>query len=177
MIGFPILLDRLEQHQRITTAIAQLVLRQIRGDRVNPGRKLLGLIEAMQVAENANEHLLYEVFGALPVTDGAIHEVQQARLVTVDTGTERLRFSSQMPHHHLAVIELVQRLALMRALLIDGGCGAFQRGPHRYPMVSNRNREHSALTDFSLCGHESCLPGLRSKPIQLRYLRVAADCE
>src|SRR4051794_9042907 len=40
VIGFPVLLDSLEQHQRIAAAVAQLVLRQIRRDRVNPRREL-----------------------------------------------------------------------------------------------------------------------------------------
>jgi hypothetical protein len=53
----------------------------------------------------------------------------------------------------------MQRFALQCALRVDGSGWALQRGPHKHPSVSNRNREHSVLIDFSLCGHESCLPG------------------
>src|SRR5438045_5241318 len=72
MIGFPVLLDGLEQHQRIAAAVAQLVLRQIRRDRINPRRELFGLIEAVQMPEHPDEDFLYQVFRPFPVTDGTV---------------------------------------------------------------------------------------------------------
>src|SRR5215831_18129729 len=104
MIGFPVALDRLEEHQRIAAAIAQLVFRQVRGDRVDPGRKLLRLVEAMQVPEHADEHLLYEVFCALTVPDSAVDETQQPALVAIHQRAEGLWVARQMPLHDMGII-------------------------------------------------------------------------
>src|SRR5581483_4340795 len=67
VVGLPILLDRLEEHQRIPAAVAQLVLRQVRRDRIDPGRKFLGLIEPVQMPEHPDKDFLHQVFRALAV--------------------------------------------------------------------------------------------------------------
>src|SRR5213596_2930911 len=47
VVRLPVLLDRLEQHQGVTAAVPKLVLREVRRDGIDPGRELLGLIEAV----------------------------------------------------------------------------------------------------------------------------------
>src|SRR3989442_7533638 len=69
VVGLPVLLDRLEQHERIAAAVAKLVLGQVRGDRIDPRRELLGLVEPVQVAKYADKHLLHEVFSPLAIAD------------------------------------------------------------------------------------------------------------
>src|SRR2546426_11367118 len=114
VVGLPVLLDRLEQHQRVAAAVAQLVLGQVRRDRVNPRREFLGLVEPVQVPEHPDEHFLHQVLGPLPVPDRAVDEVEQARLVAVDQGAERLRVASEVALRHLAVVEIVERRPLQR---------------------------------------------------------------
>src|SRR5205809_3427358 len=101
VVGLPVLLDRLEQDQRVAAAIAQLVLTQVRGDRVDPRRELLGLIEPVEVAEHADEHLLHEVLSPFAVADRPVDEVEQAGLVAVDQGPERAnRKSTRLNSSH-----------------------------------------------------------------------------
>src|SRR5438477_5316912 len=104
MIGFPVLLDRLKKHQRVAAAVTQLILRQVRGDRVDPGGEFLRLVEPVQVAEDPDEHFLHEVFGPLAVANRAIDEVQQTGLIPVDEGAEGLRLTSEVPHDDLPII-------------------------------------------------------------------------
>jgi len=96
VVGLPVFLDRLEQHERIPAAVAQLVLREIRGNGINPGRKLLRLVEAGEMTMHANEDFLHQVFSALPVTDGPIDEVEQPALIAIDQLLKRLRIAIQM---------------------------------------------------------------------------------
>src|SRR6266545_4390757 len=145
MIRFPVLLDGLEQHQRVAAAVAQLVLREVGRDGVDPGREFLGLIETMQMAKDPDENLLHEVFSPLAVTDGAIDEIEEAGLVTVHQGAEGLRLAGQVTRYNLPIIQVVQRFALQRSLRIDGGTWMLQCGRHEYPCVSNGNREKNAL--------------------------------
>src|SRR5438128_107158 len=114
VVGLPVLLDRLEQHQRVAATVAQLVLGQVRRDRVDPRRELLGLVEAVQVPEHPDEHLLHQVLGPLPVPDGPVDEIEQPRLIAVDQGAERLGVATEVALHHLAVVELVERCPLQR---------------------------------------------------------------
>src|SRR5207245_650486 len=53
-------------------------------------------------------------FGPLPVPDRAVDEVEQARLVAVDQGAERLRVASEVALRHLTVVEIVERRPLQR---------------------------------------------------------------
>src|SRR5207247_10342135 len=122
VVGLPVLLDRLEQHERVPAAVAELVLRQVRRDRVDPGRELLGLVEPVQVPEYADEDLLDQVLGPLAVPNRAVNEIEQPGLVAVDQGPERLMVAGQVLEHHLAIVELVKRLALQRPGG-DGGLG------------------------------------------------------
>src|SRR5947207_72820 len=115
VVGLPVLLDRLEQDEWVAAAVAQLVLGQVRGNRVDPGGELLRLVEAVQMPEYPDEHLLYQVFGALPVPDRAVDEVEQSGLVAVDERAECLGVPRQVLEHQPAVVQLVERLALPRA--------------------------------------------------------------
>src|SRR3989475_7888529 len=169
VVGLPVLLDRLEQHQRVAAAVPQLVLRQVRGDRVDPRRELLGLVEAMQVPEHADEDLLHEVLGALPVPDGPVDEVQETGLIAIHQGTERLGVPPQVLEHEPPVVELVERAALEPAPGRDGFSLPFEDGSHdhvpgfRAATVWAR-RPRSPLIRYgtkrtrrgSLC---NCLPG------------------
>src|SRR6267154_200254 len=85
------LFDRLKQHERIPAAVPELILRQVRRDGVDPGRKLLGLVEAVEVPEHADKDLLHEVLRPLAVSNGPIDEVEQPGLVAVHQGAEGLR--------------------------------------------------------------------------------------
>src|SRR5687767_3928195 len=107
MIGLPMLLDRLKQHQRVATAVAQLVLRQVGGDRVDPRRELLGLVEPVEVSEYAYEDLLHQVLRALPVTDCSVDEIEQPGLIAVHEGAERLGVPRQVLEDEPAVVELM----------------------------------------------------------------------
>src|SRR5882762_5087813 len=112
MVSFPVLLDGLEQHQRIAAAVAQLVLREVGCDRVDPGREFLGLVETVQVTEHPDEDFLHQILSPLAVADRPIDEVEEAGLIAVDESPEGLGLTSQMPHHDLAVVQLMQCFAL-----------------------------------------------------------------
>src|SRR2546426_3542945 len=140
VVGLPVLLDCLEQHERVPAAVAELVLRQVRRDRVDPGRELLGLVEPVQVPEYADEDLLDQVLGSFPVPDRAVDEIEQPGLVAVDQGAERLMVAGQVLEHHLAIVKLVQRLALQRAGGDGGLCLPFEGCSHKTgSVVSARN--------------------------------------
>src|SRR5881398_3097802 len=115
VVRLPVLFDRLEQHQRVAATVPELVLGQVRRDGVDPGRELLGLVEAVEMTEHADEDLLHEVLRALPVSNGPIDEVEQAGLVAVYQGAEGWGAARQVLEHQPAVVKLVQRLALERA--------------------------------------------------------------
>src|SRR5204863_182139 len=131
VVRFPVLLDRLEQYQRVARPVPQLVFREVRGDRVDPGRELLRLVEPVQVPKDPDEHLLNQVFGPFPVPDGSIDEIEQASLVTVDQRAERLGVARQVLEHQSPVVELVQRPPLQGARRDDVGL----------PLVEGRSHE------------------------------------
>ena len=113
----------------------------------------------MEMAEDPNEDLLNEVLGPLTITDGPIDEVEQPRLVAVHECAERLGLARQMTHHDLAVVELMQRLALQRALRIDSWHRTLERVAHRAPAVSGGNGQGAALIHFMSDWHKVCPPG------------------
>src|SRR5207248_3348880 len=82
--------------------------------------ELLRLVEPVQMPEHPDEHLLHQVFRPFPVPDGPIDEIEQASLIAVDQGAERLRVARQVLEHQPSVVELVQRPALQRARRDDG---------------------------------------------------------
>src|SRR5439155_395455 len=140
VVGLPVFFDRLEQDERVATAVAELVLGQVRGDRIDPGGELLRLVETVQMAEDPDEYLLHQVLGPLTVPDRAVDEVEQSGLVAVDERTERLGVARQVLEHEPAVVQLVERLALPRA---RGGRGwglLFEGNSHGTgSVVSSRN--------------------------------------
>ena len=58
MVIVPGARESLKKNQRTTRAVAELVLREIAGNRIHPCRKLLGCIEPMKVAGYADEGFL-----------------------------------------------------------------------------------------------------------------------
>src|SRR2546423_7719902 len=178
VIGFPVLLDRLEQHEWVPATVPQLILRQVGRDRVDPGRELLCLIEPVQMAEHPNEDFLHQVFRAFAVADGTVYEIEETGLIAINESPESLGLTCQVPHHDLAVIELVQSLALERAWRIDGRwCVVFQRHPHRCPCVSDGNCDRSVLPGPRDSWHELCLPSEWCKRLITNMLRFAPCCE
>src|SRR5678815_1004684 len=65
----PASLHRLEEHERVPRAVPELVLRQVRCNRVRPRRELLRSIEAVQVPVDPDEHLLHQVLRLFAVAD------------------------------------------------------------------------------------------------------------
>src|SRR2546427_7621582 len=140
VVGLPVLLDRLEQHERVAAAVAQLVLGQVRGDRIDPGGELLRLVEAVQMPEYADEHLLHQILGPLPVPDRAVDEIEQSGLVAVDERAEGLPIARQVLEHQPAVVQLVERLALPGAWGAGGWGLLFEGCSHDTgSVVSARN--------------------------------------
>jgi hypothetical protein len=88
VVVFPVPTDRLEQHERIARAVAQLVLRQIRRNGVDPGGELARPVEAVNVAIDSHEDFLHQVFRAFTITSGAIDKIQQTILVPIDQFVE-----------------------------------------------------------------------------------------
>src|SRR6185437_11613424 len=101
----PVLLDGLEEHERIPRPVAQLVLGQIRGDRIDPGRELSGPVEPVEVSVYPNEDLLHEILSALPVSNGAVDEVQQPSLVALDQFLECALFAVQKGGDQIRIIQ------------------------------------------------------------------------
>src|SRR5690606_38606792 len=86
---------RLKEHERIARTVAQLVLRQVRRDRIDPGGELLRLVEPVKVPVDPDEGLLDQILGPLTVARGAIDEVQQTRLIAVHQQRERTLLAGQ----------------------------------------------------------------------------------
>lgn len=114
--------QRREHHERASGAIAQLVLRQVGRDRVDPGRELLCPIEAAQVPVHADEGLLHEVFRPLTVANDTVHEVQKAPLVSLDQFSKSERVAFEVRADDMSVIHGAQ-LRPVRVLALDKfGC-------------------------------------------------------
>src|SRR4029077_244616 len=86
-------------------------------------RKLLGLVEAVQMTEHADEDFLHQILGPLAIPDAAIDEVEQAGLVAVHQGAEGLGIARQVSLRETAVVELTQRPAVADARRLEGWCG------------------------------------------------------
>src|SRR5688572_2565529 len=95
IVILPVFLNRLHQDQRISRAIPELVFRQVRCNRVRPGRELLRPVETMKMPVHANEHFLNQILRFLPITDRPVNEVQQASLVPLHQLRERSFLSPQ----------------------------------------------------------------------------------
>src|ERR1043165_741837 len=125
----------LEEHQRIARAIPELVLREVRRDRVHPRRELLGAVEAVQVAIDANEDFLHEIFGAFAIADRSIDEVQKPSLVALNELLKGSFVSREKRLHHAAVVESFEPLSwtwqnrcLSRTRNFDHGVSASLHG-------------------------------------------------
>src|SRR4029079_4677420 len=95
LLVLPVALYRLEKHQGIPGPIAQLVLRQIRGDRVHPGRELFRPIEPGGVSLYSDEDFLERVLRLLPIADRPIDEVQQPGLIALYELLKRTLLSAE----------------------------------------------------------------------------------
>ena len=124
VVRFPVLLDRLEQNQRIARPVAQLVLRQVARDRVDPRRELLGRIEPVQVTVHAYECLLDQVFGAIAVSDRAVDEVQQTGVIALSELVEGVPPAVQVLRYQRRVIQLLE--VRPQRPLIDARFGTFE---------------------------------------------------
>src|SRR5829696_3412035 len=112
-----IFLHRLKKHQRISRAVPQLVLGEIRSDRVRPRRELLRPVEPVKVPVYPDEHLLNEILRLLPVTDRAIYEIQETRLIPVDQLRKCSLFSAQERRNHARIIHGAKLFPDTRSLL------------------------------------------------------------
>src|SRR6266853_656245 len=130
MVRLPVPLNRLEQDQGIAAPVPQLVLPEVRCNRVDPGRELLRLVEAMQVPEDTDEYLLHQVLRPLAIPDRPIDEVEKSGLIPVDHCTECLWVTSQVTVHQLTVVELMERLARYSAWAVKRRRFALEDCPH-----------------------------------------------
>jgi hypothetical protein len=114
VICLPILLDGLKVNQRVAAPVAEFVLGKIRRDGVNPSRKFLRLVEAVQVTVYADENLLHQVFTALSITDRSVDEVQQSTLVSLDQLLEGQGVAGQMSRDNLGIGQLASERCCLR---------------------------------------------------------------
>ena len=70
-------------------------------------QRFFDAIEAGDVAVHPDEHFLNQVLGAITIADGAVDEIEEARLVTVDERAERHARRRLRRHHrlHRALVE------------------------------------------------------------------------
>src|SRR5690606_9976604 len=108
MLRLPVRRQLLEQHQRVPRAVPKLVLRQVRADRVDPGRELLRLVEPVQVPRHPDERLLHQVLRPIAITRLPRNELDQLVTVAVIQLRERARVTAQVRSHQLAVRRLRQ---------------------------------------------------------------------
>src|SRR6185503_4424697 len=115
LLVLPVVLNCLEQHERIARPIAQLVLGQVRGNGVDPCRELLRPVEAMDVPVDPDEDLLNEILRLFPIADRAVDEVQQPRLIALDELLKRPLLASEKRRHDCAVVLRPKSLSNCRA--------------------------------------------------------------
>src|SRR5688572_19422354 len=101
----PVLLDRLEEHERVPRPVPKLVLREVRRDRVDPGRKLLRAVEPVQMPVHPNEDLLHQILGLFPIADRPVDEVQESRLVALDEFLESTPLAPEKGSHYRRIVQ------------------------------------------------------------------------
>src|SRR5262245_32354544 len=74
VVVLPIPTNGLEENQWVPGPVAQFVLRQVRGDRIDPRRELPRPVEAVYVTVDAHEYFLHQVFRAFAITSGTVDE-------------------------------------------------------------------------------------------------------
>src|ERR1044072_2014899 len=72
-----VLLHGLQEHPRIARTVCKLVLREVRRNGVNPRREFLRPVETMEMAIDADENFLHQIFRFLAITDGPVHEIKK----------------------------------------------------------------------------------------------------
>src|SRR5687768_3408795 len=122
VVRLPMRSQLLEKYQRAARTVAQLVLRQIRADRVDPGRKLFVLVEPVKVTGYPNERFLNQIFSPIPVPGLPCNELDQPVSITVVQLRECARVSRQMPRHQLAVAEVPKRAFARSVIPLFGSC-------------------------------------------------------
>ena len=105
MVGVPVLLQRLEEDEGVSRPVPELVLRQVARDRIDPGRKFLALVEALQVPVHPHERFLDQVLRSLPIAHRTVYEVDQAGIVAIDQFPEGALLALQEALNHLTVRE------------------------------------------------------------------------
>ena len=163
LLVVPSLGEGLEQHQRVARPVAQFVLRQVGGDRVDPRRELLRLVESGQMTIHANEDLLHEILRALAIPDRPVDEVQQANLISRDDFAESALVTGQKGAHQIGVIRNDDIRTSRRRVYggqLEGGVS------HRALQTRGRHRleRASALTSDSGARDAVPFPEARSVP-------------
>ncbi len=152
MVRVPVLLDGLEQDQRVPRPVPQLVLRQVPRDRVHPRRELPGLVEPLQVSVHPHQRLLHDVLRPRSVPDHPVHEIQQPDVIPVRQHRERTLLTRQRRRRQLAVPHLPQHRRTIPSRLL-----APHHVEHRDPQSRvPRPCPPRAVTSHS--GHTPC-PG------------------
>ena len=108
VIGVPVLLERLEEHERIPRTVPKLVLRKVARDRVDPGRELLALVESLQVPVHADERLLHEILTPLTISDGPVDEVDEPLVVTANQLTKSPGIAIERRLHDFRIAQLTE---------------------------------------------------------------------
>src|SRR5688572_6774757 len=120
MIRLPMRGQLLEEHERTARTVAQLVLGQVRTDRVDPGRELLVLVEPMQVSRHADEGFLNQILRPIPVASLPRNKLNQPVAIPVIQLGKGAWVAIQVPGYELAVTEETERPDIGFALALDG---------------------------------------------------------
>jgi len=118
VIVIPAVLELLEENQRASGPVPELVLRQVAGNGVNPGRELLGGIEAMKMAGDPYESFLNQVLGPISVAGFPNDEVNQPIPISVIKVLEGSGAAIEMSGHKFLVGQLDQGAEVPQLLLL-----------------------------------------------------------
>ena len=112
---------RLEQHHRVPRPVPQLVLRQITGDRIDPGRELLRRVEPVEVPVDSNERLLNEILGTIPVADRPIDEVQKPQVVPIRELVKRSSVAAEILGNESGIVQRLEIDTRISSAGLPGG--------------------------------------------------------
>ena len=86
-----------------------------------PRSRISSAIESMEVPVHPDEHLLHQIFGFLPISNGPVHEIDEPHMVSRDQLFERSILSSQERLDHGRVFSRPQRFTNAPAVNRRGG--------------------------------------------------------
>jgi hypothetical protein len=119
MIVVEAVLKLLEEHQRTPGTVAQLVLREVAGDGIDPGGEFLGGVEPMKMPGYSDECLLNQVLCPIRVSRLANDEVNEPVPITVIEVLKCTGAPLDVRSHQLLVRELGQRPKVPQLFLIQ----------------------------------------------------------